>query len=698
METLRTLLLCAPLILVFCLAALADAGGKPSRIDRHALVTRHDIRWDDPAGQIPLGNGEFCFNADATGLETLGGNTMSHWAWHSSPLPDGYTLADVPETGTIEKGRIEGPMKQASGRADLDSWMFRNPHAANLGRLRLVRPDGGELRREEITHVTRTYDLWTGLQTSRFEIDGEAVAVETCVHPTLDLIAVRADSALLREGKLMVCLEFPYPNADGVAPWAGHWGWPERHTSQLTAREGQMRADIERTADDLHYRVVVAWSKGCVFTRWSNTKPHEFRLRAAPQAPTEFVCGFSSKRLASAPPTVAETQAAAARHWASFWSTGGAIDLSESKDPRWMELERRIVLSQYETAAQSAGSWPSAEDGLMGIDPWSSQFHMEMVWWHLAHYALWDRWAMADDAIGCYDRFLPEAQALAAQFGYKGAKWGKQVGPEGRTAPWQGSFVLHWQQPHPLFFAELDYRRNPSRSTLGKWREVVLETAEYMVDFPTLGEDGFYHLRPVMPACEEPTSYDTVFELAYWRFGLETAQRWRRRLGLPRDPKWDEVEANLAPLPVKDGLYILSPERPDAHGGSHPDAVGVYGMLPPVEGVDPEVAKATLDHMAETWDCMGWGWDFPWLAMAAARSGEPQLAVESLLHPSGQNHYDERGINTGGPCPYLPGNGGLLYAVAMMAAGWDGAPARNAPGFPDDGSWVVRHEGLRRAP
>jgi hypothetical protein len=34
----------------------------------------------------------------------------------------------------------------------------------------------------------------------------------------------------------------------------------------------------------------------------------------------------------------------------------------------------------------------------------------------------------------------------------------------------------------------------------------------------------------------------------------------------------------------------------------------------------------------------------------------------------------------------------------MMAAGWDGAPKRHAPGFPDDGSWNVRWEGLKTAP
>ena len=43
-------------------------------------------------------------------------------------------------------------------------------------------------------------------------------------------------------------------------------------------------------------------------------------------------------------------------------------------------------------------------------------------------------------------------------------------------------------------------------------------------------------------------------------------------------------------------------------------------------------------------------------------------------------------------------NGGLLYAIAMMAAGWDGAPTNQAPGFPKDGDWLVRWEGLERAP
>jgi hypothetical protein len=88
------------------------------------------------------------------------------------------------------------------------------------------------------------------------------------------------------------------------------------------------------------------------------------------------------------------------------------------------------------------------------------------------------------------------------------------------------------------------------------------------------------------------------------------------------------------------------------------------------------------------------------MAMTAARLGKPDLAVDALLMDTPKNVYRANGHNHQRPglAIYLPGNGALLYAVAMMAAGWDGAPAGSAPGFPNDGRWVVRWEGLRRAP
>ena len=74
--------------------------------------------------------------------------------------------------------------------------------------------------------------------------------------------------------------------------------------------------------------------------------------------------------------------------------------------------------------------------------------------------------------------------------------------------------------------------------------------------------------------------------------------------------------------------------------------------------------------------------------------------MDALLLKTPKNHYRLNGHNHQRPgfTIYLPGNGGLLYAVAMMAAGWDGGPERHAPGFPDNRRSVVKWENLPPAP
>jgi len=124
----------------------------------------------------------------------------------------------------------------------------------------------------------------------------------------------------------------------------------------------------------------------------------------------------------------------------------------------------------------------------------------------------------------------------------------------------------------------------------------------------------------------------------------------------------------------------------------------------------------TLTAVLERWDFETkiWGWDYPMIAMTAARLGDPERAVAILLRDGPNNAYLPNGHCPqrsdmvrkpgGGPgrneiAVYLPANGALLTAVAMMAGGWDGAPPGvPAPGFPKDGRWVVRAEGLQPLP
>jgi hypothetical protein len=85
--------------------------------------------------------------------------------------------------------------------------------------------------------------------------------------------------------------------------------------------------------------------------------------------------------------------------------------------------------------------------------------------------------------------------------------------------------------------------------------------------------------------------------------------------------------------------------------------------------------------------------------MTATRLGLKNKAIDALFMPvqtntwlrNGHNYQDER-LRL-----YLPGNGGLLTAVALMCAGYDGCSTKN-PGIPDDSTWTIKWEGLQPMP
>jgi len=71
-----------------------------------------------------------------------------------------------------------------------------------------------------------------------------------------------------------------------------------------------------------------------------------------------FSCEFSPEPIQENPITAREAQVASREGWKQFWESGAAIDLSESEDKRWFELERRIVLSRYLMKGERVGLPP----------------------------------------------------------------------------------------------------------------------------------------------------------------------------------------------------------------------------------------------------------------------------------------------------------------------------------------------------
>ena len=708
---------CKRLSGIFCACCIIlSTQANAQSIDRRALVTRHKVvlRQFDIENPLTVGNGEFAFTADATGLQTFPDEftntiplgTLSNWGWHTFPNPENWSIEKFPFRQFDAFGRKVGYADVPGNRQTPEiKWLRANPHRLHLGQIGFVlkKADGSAAQTNDLTDIEQTLDLWNGELVSRFKLDGQPVEVHTVCHPERDLLAVRVVSPLLKTGRVGIQIRFPYGTGDTRT---ADWTRPDAHDT-VFEQDKINTGQFTRKLDNDSYLVNAKWSADAKLAR---TAKQSFLLTSAKNADAlEFVCGFAPKPVPDVVPDFEKTRAAAREHWNRFWSTGGAIDLSGSKDPRWRELERRIVLSQYLTAIQCSGSFPPAETGLT-YNTWEGKFHLEMHWWHAAHFALWNRLPLLEKSLGYYQAILPRAEGTARRQGYTGARWPKMTSPSGAESPSSVGPFLIWQQPHPIFYAELCYRTHGDRATLEKFKDVVSETAEFMSSYATWDEKTKrYVLGPVLQCAQEifPKDHtlDPTFELTYWRWGLETAQQWRERLGLPRVQKWDDVLKGLAQLPQEDNKYLFAETATGTYTDKkwvkdHPAVLGALGMLPGT-GIDRETMRRTLDWIWDNWDWPDtWGWDYPLVAMCAARLGEPERAVDALLLDTPKNHYRLNGHNHQRPglTIYLPGNGGLLYATAMMAAGWDNAPKRNAPGFPDNGQWVVRWEGLKPAP
>ena len=693
------------LVSLFCLSVFLPLSVMGEPIDREAVVKRHRVCTTGTLLKSPaqVGNGKFAFGMDITGLQTfVPFNTLSDWSWHSFPLPEGMRAEDYRPVVVETHGKKIAYELRNPDQPELSEWLTKNPHRYNLGRIgfRQLREDGTEAREIDLGNAWQEIDLWTGVVYSRFELNRKEVKVRTVCHPDKDMIGVSIESELLNDGNMSIYLDFPYPDGRYFKHYIGRYDTISGHTSTFE-KLAPNSVRIARTMDDTHYYATLDWTGPATFSRESE-KAHTFLLQPRHTSTFSFTCCFSPEPVADVTEPVASIERKSAVSWEKYWRSGAAVDLSGSKDPRWLELERRIVLSQYLMRANESGLFPPQESGLVN-NGWFGRFHFEMIWWHGVHYGLWNRMECFDNYLNVYKDFMPEALERAKSEGRSGARWPKCTGNFNREWPGSAHAYLIWHEPHPIYFAEMQYRQKPAPETLEKWKDVVLNTADYMADYLFYDKKTKqYVLGPPVVVVSENTdplqTINPIFELGYFRYGLRTALEWADRLGLSekRTKKWKEVLSKMAPLPVADGVYTTYEGIPDMwtkYTYEHPALTGVYGMLPG-DGVDQPTFKRTLEKVSKEWQFNRiWGWDFPMLAMAAARTGQPALAIDMLMHPSAGFQFDEHGLATGGPFPYFPSNGALLTAVAMMCGGWDGSEGE-APGFPKDGSWTVRYEGF----
>lgn len=680
------------------------------RIDRQALVQRHivHLRAADSLASLSVGNGQFSFTCDVTGMQSFPDHyvngvplgTQSDWGWHSFPNVDQLkredALKDYELDGRKVSYLVQGKDEQAKRAVDY----FRvNPHRLLLGQIGMVLEykDGSKASINDIEEIDQQLDPWTGIITSTFVFDGEKVLVLSAAHQDQDEVGFQIKSTLIAKRRLKLTIRFPYPN--GLFKDVGQfYGAEEKHQSILTGK--QKNWIIKRQLDTTVYHLAIQSSTPVKMDR---SAPHNFIIH--PSEAEEISLNVSFGKTVNKNSTFEALIENSKEKWKLFWTSGAAVDFSGSTDKRAFELERRVILSQYLTKIQCTSANPPQETGLT-YNSWYGKPHIEMHWWHGVHFAQWGRPELLKNSVSWYVKTKDAAKAIAARQGYKGVRWQKMTDNDGAETPSSVGAFLIWQQPHFIFFAEQLYQADPSKENLDRYKDLLFETAEFMADFPQWDpQRGVYHLgKGLIPAQEcfdAVTTFNPTYELAYWSWALETAQQWRIRAGLSRKKEWDDVLIKLAPFPQKDGVYLATESTPDCYTNKryisdHPAVLGALGMVPSVHGMDTAVMSRTYALVKKIWNWDDtWGWDYPMMAMTAARLGRGDWAVDALLMPVRTNTYLPNGHNyqDGRLTIYLPGNGGLLSAVALMCTG--NAPGESNAGFPKDGSWQVKWEGFK---
>ncbi|KAJ0383686.1 hypothetical protein COL922a_009983 [Colletotrichum nupharicola] len=648
-------------------------------IDRQRIVSQFNVvrtsLIDNETTPLQVGNGNFAFNVDNTGMQTfLPFNTLSSWAWHNDSLPtNGEKLSDYTGVPRLTHGRNVSYDVPDPNLPAVSQWLIGNPNRINLGRIGL-KYKGATLSADKITEPRQELELWSGTITSTFKVDGEAVKVITQGDFDTDAVTFQIDSNLMASGDLEVELDFPYPPIHSTKykyeVFAGVYDFPLNHTTRIVNSCGRPDlAHIYHELQETSYYVNLRWPSNSS-PHLSRDEPegsekitaHRYTLASNSSASSVlFTAHFSPDRQdPEIPSTVQERNRAG---WHEYWSEGGFVDLTLSSNPNATELQRRIILSQYHVRVNSAASGQSPqESGLMNNGWWPKMTELET----------------------------------------------------GVSSPGGINGLLLWQQPHTMYSAELAYQSSPTDETLKRWNEAITAAADYMASYAWFNEtSGHYDLGPPSYGVTENTpgpseTLNLAYEIAYWRYGLDTAREWKKRLDQPVPDKWTTVAEKIAPPSEIDGLYAVyegqnsSWWEDPALNGDPRSLIMIQGILPDTPAVDPEVALRTADKVWEVWtDQKIRGWGRPVLAINSARIGNPERAIYHLTAYSYWKFDDAgfavRGGDGGTPPPFIPGNAGFLYAVAYMVAGWQGSEG-DAPGFPKDGGWIVKQEGLQKAP
>src|SRR5688572_14888100 len=118
-------------------------------INREQVVQRHNIHINkiDSLSSLSVGNGNFAFTVDATGMQSFPDayakgvplGTQSVWGWHSFPNTENLKIEETQKVYELEGRKISYTVQpKEGGRVKMAVEYFRvNPHRSQLGNIGL---------------------------------------------------------------------------------------------------------------------------------------------------------------------------------------------------------------------------------------------------------------------------------------------------------------------------------------------------------------------------------------------------------------------------------------------------------------------------------------------------------------------------------------------------------------------------------
>lgn len=365
--------------LAVALLFIRAADARMHKIDRHAVVSHYNPARNASSTTTPMqvGNGNFAFGADVTGLQTFQPFAiMSSWGWKNDSLPPGRILNDMlTYKGTSLDNHGRNVTYMYDGVADIQQWLISNPNRVNLGRVGLLFLDSSgdvlNVTESDLGNKTQKLDLWAGEIISEFTFNSTKVSVKTICAQDVDVVGVQVVSSLVSEGKLGLFLDFPW--SDGSvkfsAPFVGRFNATSNHTTSLIQASSLPKgaqAGVLHTIVNNSFVTTVGGSKFNI----SRDSPETHRYSINPAKGSSEISLSISYALQSPDyvPDFKTVRQSSLKGWESFWTDGGFIDVyTGSTDPRADELQRRIILSSYLMRVNEAGDYPPQEVGYLSV-------------------------------------------------------------------------------------------------------------------------------------------------------------------------------------------------------------------------------------------------------------------------------------------------------------------------------------------